>query len=567
MGPLEGVKILEIAGIGPGPFAAMMLADMGADVIRVDRAQSVMGGDPAAPPADVLNRGRRSIGVDLKNPDGVEALLTLVESADALIEGFRPGVAERLGFGPDVCLARNPRLVFGRMTGLGPGAVPTRQAAGHDINYIALAGALEPIGRAGEKPTPPLNLVGDFGGGGMLLAFGVVCALLEAKTLGRGPGRRRRDGRRRGAPDDDVLRVHRHGHLGPGPGHQHARHRRPLLRRVRDERRQVRVDRVDRAAVLRRAAAPHRARRRRDDAQADGPRRVARPEGAVRRRCSRRRPATSGARSWSTPTCASRRCSSLAEAPAAPAQRRARDVRRARRRGAAGAGAPVQPHAGRDPAPAVVSPVSTPTRSSPTGASTPTTIAKLRETGAVESARRTTIAGSAQTPSLACRACRPSSASTPIPTTRPSPPAARWPRPRPTGHRVVLVIATRGEQGEPVPRRASADGEPLGARGGCRRLHRSAEILGVERVEFLGYVDSGMMGEPSNDNPACFWQADVDEAAERLAAILRDESTPTCSPIYDDHGNYGHPDHIQVHRVGQPGGRAGRTSSTSSRRR
>jgi alpha-methylacyl-CoA racemase len=185
MGPLEGVKILEIAGIGPGPFAAMMLADMGADVIRVDRAESAVGGDPAAPPADVLNRGRRSVAIDLKNPDGIEALMALVESADALIEGFRPGVAERLGFGPDACLARNPRLVFGRMTGWGQSG-PYAQAAGHDINYIALAGALHPLGRAGEKPTPPLNLVGDFGGGGMLLAFGVVCALLEAKTSGQG---------------------------------------------------------------------------------------------------------------------------------------------------------------------------------------------------------------------------------------------------------------------------------------------------------------------------------------------------------------------------------------------
>jgi alpha-methylacyl-CoA racemase len=185
MGPLTGVKIVEIAGIGPGPFAAMMLADMGADIIRVDRAQSVMGGDPAAPPADVLNRGRRSIGIDLKHPDGVETLLTLVESADALIEGFRPGVAERLGFGPEVCLGRNPGLVFGRMTGWGQTG-PYAQAAGHDINYIALAGALEPIGRAGDKPLPPLNLVGDFGGGGMLLAFGVVCALLEARTSGEG---------------------------------------------------------------------------------------------------------------------------------------------------------------------------------------------------------------------------------------------------------------------------------------------------------------------------------------------------------------------------------------------
>jgi len=185
MGPLQGVRILEIAGIGPGPFAAMMLADMGADIIRVDRAGSVMGGDAAAPPSDVLNRGRRSVGIDLKNPDGVATLLDLVASADALIEGFRPGVAERLGFGPEACLARNPKLVFGRMTGWGQTG-PYAQAAGHDINYIALAGALEPLGRAGDKPVPPLNLVGDFGGGGMLLAFGVVCALLEARSSGQG---------------------------------------------------------------------------------------------------------------------------------------------------------------------------------------------------------------------------------------------------------------------------------------------------------------------------------------------------------------------------------------------
>jgi len=185
MGPLQGFRVIEIAGIGPGPFAAMMLADMGADVIRVDRATNVMGGDPAAPPADVLNRGRRSIGVDLKSPEGVETLLKLVESADALIEGFRPGVAERGGYGPDVCLTRNPRLVFGRMTGWGQEG-PYAHTAGHDINYIALAGVLEHLGRAGEKPTPPINLVGDFGGGGMLMAFGVVCGLLSASRTGEG---------------------------------------------------------------------------------------------------------------------------------------------------------------------------------------------------------------------------------------------------------------------------------------------------------------------------------------------------------------------------------------------
>jgi len=185
MGPLAGVRILEIAGIGPGPFAAMVLADMGAEVLRVDRAERVNPNPGEVPPGDLLNRGRRSIGVDLKKPDGVEALLKLVEQADALLEGFRPGVMERLGLGPEVCLERNPRLVYGRMTGWGQTG-PLAHAAGHDINYIALAGTLDGIGRAGEKPLPPLNLVGDFGGGGMLLAFGVVCALFERSGSGRG---------------------------------------------------------------------------------------------------------------------------------------------------------------------------------------------------------------------------------------------------------------------------------------------------------------------------------------------------------------------------------------------
>jgi alpha-methylacyl-CoA racemase len=181
MGPLQGIRIIEMAGIGPGPFTAMMLADMGADVIRVDRTQPA-GGDPAR---DVLNRGRRSVAVDLKHPDGVATVLRLVEQGDALIEGFRPGVMERLGLGPDECLARNPRLVYGRMTGWGQDG-PLSQAAGHDINYIALAGALHSFARRGERPVPPLNMVGDFGGGGMLLAFGVTCGLLEAARSGKG---------------------------------------------------------------------------------------------------------------------------------------------------------------------------------------------------------------------------------------------------------------------------------------------------------------------------------------------------------------------------------------------
>jgi len=184
-GPLAGVKVLELAGIGPGPFCGMMLADMGAEVVRVDRAASARGGDPATPPLDILGRGRRSIAIDLKQPVGVETLLKLVEQSDVLIEGFRPGVTERLGLGPDVCAQRNPRLVYGRVTGWGQEG-PMAQAAGHDINYIALAGALDPIGRPGQPPTPPLNLVGDFGGGGMFLAFGIVSALVERATSGRG---------------------------------------------------------------------------------------------------------------------------------------------------------------------------------------------------------------------------------------------------------------------------------------------------------------------------------------------------------------------------------------------
>ncbi len=184
-GPLNGVRIIELAGIGPGPFAAMLLADMGAEVIRVERAQAVRGPAPDAPSSDVLLRGRRNVAIDLKHPDGAATLLDLVEGADALIEGFRPGVTERLGIGPDECLARNPRLVYGRMTGWGQDG-PLAHASGHDINYISLAGALAHFRRAGSPPVPPLNMVGDFGGGGMFLAFGVVCGLLEASRSGAG---------------------------------------------------------------------------------------------------------------------------------------------------------------------------------------------------------------------------------------------------------------------------------------------------------------------------------------------------------------------------------------------
>src|ERR1700733_9025953 len=191
-GPLSGVKIIELAGIGPAPFTCMMLADAGAQVLRLERAASgaveraeQARAAGAGPHWDLLNRSRPSVGIDLKNPDAVDLVLGLVEEADGLIEGFRPGVAERLGVGPDLCLARNPRLVYGRMTGWGQDG-PMADMAGHDIDYIAIGGALWSIGRAGEAPVPPLNLVGDFGGGGMLLAFGMVAALLEASRSGEG---------------------------------------------------------------------------------------------------------------------------------------------------------------------------------------------------------------------------------------------------------------------------------------------------------------------------------------------------------------------------------------------
>jgi alpha-methylacyl-CoA racemase len=180
-GPLDGMRVVEVASIGPGPFAGTLLADMGADVVRVDRL------GPASPQArrNLLGRGRRSLMADLKHPGSAEVTRRLIDRADVVIEGFRPGVMERLGLGPDACLQRNPALVYGRMTGYGQTG-PLRDAAGHDINYIALGGPLGRIGRRGQPPTPPLNLVGDFGGGGMLLAFGVVCALLVARRTGQG---------------------------------------------------------------------------------------------------------------------------------------------------------------------------------------------------------------------------------------------------------------------------------------------------------------------------------------------------------------------------------------------
>ncbi len=184
-GPLEGLRIVELAALGPAPFAGMMLADAGADVVLVDRSEGATFPAAEAPHPDVLNRGRRSVAVDLKTPEGVALVLDLVSRADGIMEGFRPGVAERLGLGPAQCLARNPKLVYGRMTGWGQEG-PMAQAGGHDIDFIGLAGSLEPIGRVGQAPLAPLNLVGDFGGGGMLLAFGMLAAIIHAQKTGKG---------------------------------------------------------------------------------------------------------------------------------------------------------------------------------------------------------------------------------------------------------------------------------------------------------------------------------------------------------------------------------------------
>ncbi len=187
-GPLKGLKVIEMVGIGPCPFAAMMLADMGADVIRIDRKPDPKASNPypiLGTKFDVMARGRRSLALDLKDPRARQLLLDLVAKADVLVEGFRPGVMERLGLGPDACMDRNPRLVYGRVTGWGQTG-PLSQAAGHDLNYVALSGMLHAMGRADTPPAPPLNLVGDFGGGAMMLAFGVVCAAFEAKNSGKG---------------------------------------------------------------------------------------------------------------------------------------------------------------------------------------------------------------------------------------------------------------------------------------------------------------------------------------------------------------------------------------------
>ena len=224
-GPLTGVRIVEFAGIGPGPFCGMLFADLGADVVRIDRPDGRPGAD------FIMGRGKRSIAIDLKNAQGVEAALSILDKADALIEGFRPGVMERLGVGPDIVLRRNPKLVYGRMTGWGQTG-PWSSMAGHDIDYIALTGALHTMGRKGEPPAPPLNLVGDYGGGALYLAFGVLAGIIEARSSGKGQvvDCAMVDG---AASLMSMFYAMKHiGHLERRSRRQHARWRRALLRHL-----------------------------------------------------------------------------------------------------------------------------------------------------------------------------------------------------------------------------------------------------------------------------------------------------------------------------------------------
>ena len=307
MGVLSGYKIVEFAGIGPAPMCAMLLSDMGAEMLRLDRAEDANLGINTESKYNLLGRGRRSVAIDLKRREGTELALKLIERADALIEGFRPGVMERLGLGPDVCQARNPKLVYGRMTGWGQDG-PLALAAGHDINYIALTGALHSIGRRGEAPgaaaQPGRRLrrrrrVPRAGRGG---------GTARSAEVGQGTGDRCRDDRRRVVTDGRDLRLARRGRVERQPRRKHPRHRRALLQRLRDQRRQVRLDRFDRGQVLRRAAAAHRVGGR----EAAAPERshaMARVPRAAQGGIQDQDPRPNGARSWKAARCASRPCS------------------------------------------------------------------------------------------------------------------------------------------------------------------------------------------------------------------------------------------------------------------
>ena len=296
-GPLAGVRVLELPNIGPVQFAGMLLADMGAEVLRLDRATDVATGSGVAgfvSPYSVIDRGRRSIGIDLKHEQGAEVVIRLCEQADVLLEGFRPGVAERLGVGPEACRARNPRLVYARMTGWGQDG-PLAGDVGHDVNYLSIAGVLWHIGPEGGAPVPPINLLADFGGGGSLVVMGILAALVERATsnVGQVVDAAMVDGSAQLM--SIFFGLDAVGQLGT-PWHESARRRRALLQRVRDLRRRVRLDRVVRAQVLRQPAharGPARFRRRRP-CRPDGPLAMAGIEDTLCRVDPRRERAPSG---------------------------------------------------------------------------------------------------------------------------------------------------------------------------------------------------------------------------------------------------------------------------------
>ena len=344
-GPLDGVRVVELAGLGPCPMCGMLLAELGADVLRIERVGPSGLGFDLPPEADLLHRSRPAVAVDLKQAAGVDLVLALVEGADALIEGFRPGVTERLGLGPEACARRNPRLVYGRVTGWGQSG-PLAGTAGHDLNYIALTGALHAIGRAGQPPVPPLNLVGDFGGGALYLAVGVLAALVEARRSGRGQvvDAAMVDGAASLMTAAYALRRGRA--RGRPAGDERPRRRRPLLRRLRDARRAPPRGGRHRAEVLR--GAPPAARPRSGHAAAGAAGGLARAQGGAGRRLP-----PPHARRVDGRVRGERRVRGPRPRPgrgaAPPAQPRARDVRAARRALAAERRPPIQPHAGPDP--------------------------------------------------------------------------------------------------------------------------------------------------------------------------------------------------------------------------
>ena len=342
VGPLAGIKIIELAGIGPGPMCAMLLADLGATVLRIDRTQPVELGIKRPLKYNLLLRNRTTIALDLKKPAAVEAVLDLIEQADALIEGFRPGVTERLGLGPDVCLARNPRLIYGRMTGWGQSG-PLAHTAGHDIGYIAITGVLNAIGRKDQPPTVPLNLLGDYAGGSLYLALGMLAGIIEARASGKGQVVDAAIVDGAASLATTFFGMHAAGMLSPKRGTQHDGFRLALLRRVRVRRRQMACGRPDREQVLRAAAADPRDRSGRARTAARPGALAARP-----RRCwrqdSRRKPRDEWAALFAADRRLRRAGARLGGGARAPALQSARHVRRSRRRRATCAGAALQPH-------------------------------------------------------------------------------------------------------------------------------------------------------------------------------------------------------------------------------